>query len=157
MSAPRLADRINSFRHMVNSYLDGYQLTFDKVSKDGSGKCDCKCTGEPANRVWGVLFAIDAGSLAALDKYEDAGRTYERQGIQVSTGQGVVAAVTYFATKTEPGLTPYHWYKYHVLYGARAAQLPPDYIAAIERVAAKEDLDAVRTAENLAVYGDIPT
>ncbi|EEA03462.1 AIG2 family protein [Burkholderia sp. H160] len=154
MSAPRLSDRIKPIRHIANGYLDGYQLTFDKVSKDGSGKCDCKHTGEPGHRVWGVLFAIDADSLEALDKYEDAGRTYERQKVQVPTDQGVVDAVTYFATKTEPGLSPYHWYKHHVLYGARAAKLPPDYIAEIERIAGIEDPDAARTAQNLVVYGD---
>lgn len=155
MSAPRLADRIKPIRHIANGYLDGYQLTFDKVSKDGSGKCDCKRIGEPGHRVWGVLFAIDAGSLPALDKYEDAGHTYERKEIQVQTDQGTVAAVTYFATKTATGLRPYHWYKYHVLYGARAAQLPPDYIASIERVEEMQDIDAARTALNLAVYGEV--
>jgi gamma-glutamylcyclotransferase len=155
MSAPRLSNRIKTIRHIANAYLDGYQLTFDKASIDGSGKCDCKRTGEPGHRVWGVLFAIDVGSLAGLDQYEDAGRTYERQEVHVQTDQGVVTAVTYFATKTVPGLRPYHWYKYHVMYGARAAKLPPDYIAAIERVEEIQDLDAARTAKNLAVYGDV--
>ncbi|MBR7994230.1 gamma-glutamylcyclotransferase [Burkholderia cenocepacia] len=157
MSVPRLTNRIKPIRHIANGYLDGFQLTFDKASKDGSGKCDCKRTGKPGHRVWGVLFAINASSLPALDKYEDAGHTYERQEVQVSTDQGVVNAITYFATKTEPGLKPYHWYKYHVLYGARAAILPPDYIAAIERTEEIQDLDSARTAQNLAVYGDVRT
>ncbi|MBN3778565.1 gamma-glutamylcyclotransferase [Burkholderia sp. Ac-20345] len=155
MSAPRLSDRIKPIRHIANGYLDGYQLTFDKASIDGSGKCDCKYTGEPGHRVWGVLFAIDVGSLPALDKYEDAGRTYERQEIRVPTDQGVVTSFTYFATKTEPGLRPYHWYKYHVLYGAREAKLPPDYIAAIEQIEEIQDLDAARIKKNLAVYSDV--
>jgi gamma-glutamylcyclotransferase len=155
MSAPRLSNRIKPIRHIANGYLDGYQLTFDKVSQDKSGKCDCKRTGEQADRVWGVLFAIEVDSLPALDKYEDAGRTYERQEVQVMTDQGVVSGVTYFATKTEPGLKPYHWYKYHVLYGARAAKLPPDYIAAIEQIEEMQDLDAARIEKNLAVYNDV--
>ncbi|WP_176058564.1 gamma-glutamylcyclotransferase family protein [Paraburkholderia sp. BCC1876] len=155
MSAPRLSERIKPIRHAANGYLDGYQLTFDKVSKDGSGKCDCKRTGELGHRVWGVLFAINANSLEALDKYEDAGSTYERQNIQVPTDQGVVAAVTYLATKLEPGLRPYHWYKYHVVYGAREAKLPPDYIAAIEQIEEIQDLDAARTEKNLAIYRDV--
>ncbi|ASL43977.1 hypothetical protein bAD24_I10825 [Burkholderia sp. AD24] len=154
MSAPRLSNRIKPIRHIANGYLDGYQLTFDKVSKDESGKCDCKRTGEPGHRVWGVLFAIDADSLAALDKYEDAGRTYERQEVQVMTDQGAVSAITYFATKTELGRKPYHWYKYHVLYGAREAKLPPDYIAAIEQFEAIQDLNTVRIEENMALYRD---
>ncbi|WP_321956322.1 gamma-glutamylcyclotransferase family protein [Paraburkholderia bannensis] len=155
MSAPRLSRRIDPIRHIANGYLDGYQLTFDKVSKDGSGKCDCKHSGEPGHRVWGVLFAIDADSLEALDKYEDEGRTYDRQKVQVRTDHGVIVAVTYFARKSEPGLRPYHWYKYHVLYGARAAKLPADYIAEIEEVEELQDLDAARTEKNMAVYGSV--
>lgn len=155
MSAPRLSKRIKPIRHIANGYLDGYQLTFDKLSKDESGKCDCKRSKEPGHRVWGVLFAIDAGSLPALDKYEDAGRTYERQEVQVMTDQGFVAAYTYFATKTELGLRPYHWYKYHVLYGAREAKLPPEYIAEIEEVEEIQDINAARAEENLALYRDV--
>ncbi|WP_260632462.1 gamma-glutamylcyclotransferase [Burkholderia cenocepacia] len=105
--------------------------------------------------MWGVLFAIDTSSLPALDKYEDASRTSELQEVQVQTDQGVVTAFTYFATKTELGLRPYHWYKYHVLYGARAAKLPPDYIAAIEQFEEIQDLDLVRSERNLAVYCDV--
>ncbi|MFM0648518.1 gamma-glutamylcyclotransferase [Paraburkholderia bryophila] len=155
MSVPRLSARIKPIRHIANGQLDGYRLTFDKASKDGSGKCDCKYTGNPEHCVWGVLFAIDNHSLADLDKYEDAGRTYKRVQVSVQTEQGVVSAVTYIATKTEPGLRPYHWYKYHVLYGARAAKLPPDYIAVIERIEQTEDSDAARIEKNLAVYGNV--
>lgn len=50
------------------------------------------------------------------------------------TDQGVDSEVTYFATKTKLGLRPYHWSKYHALYGAREAKLAPDHIAAIEPV-----------------------
>lgn len=155
MSAPRLSNRIKPIRHLANGYLDGYQLTFDKVSKDESGKCDCKRTGNEGHRVWGVLFAIDANNLPDLDRYEDAGRTYERKEVQVMTDQGIVSAITYFANKTKPGLKPYHWYRYHVLYGAREAKLPPDYIAAIEHIEEIQDLNVARIEENMAVYRDV--
>lgn len=156
MSEPRLVTRVRTLRRVAIGYLDGYQLTFDKVSKDGSGKCDCSQTKSSGHRVWGVVFAIDVGQLDALDKAEGAGNGYDRQQIQVSTDQGIVNATTYFATRTMPGLSPYHWYKYHVLFGARAAQLPLEYIDAIESVASVTDPMPERAAEQLAIYDDTP-
>ena len=40
------------------SYLSGRRLTFDKVSEDGSGKCDIEPTALQTDRVYGVLFEI---------------------------------------------------------------------------------------------------
>lgn len=154
MSEPRLAQRIKTFRRIAIGHLDGYRLTFDKVSKDGSGKCDCELTRAVAHRVWGVLFAIELAEQATLDTFEGAGNGYERQEVEVTTDHGIVAAITYFATRKATGLGPYHWYKHHVLFGARAAQFPPEYIAAIESVASFEDPKPARAAEQLAIYDD---
>ncbi|WP_233848003.1 gamma-glutamylcyclotransferase family protein [Paraburkholderia sp. HD33-4] len=154
MSEPRLAQRIKTLRRIAIGHLDGYRLTFDKVSKDGSGKCDCELTREATHRVWGVLFAIELTEQAMLDTFEGAGNGYERQEVKVTTDHGIVGAVTYFATRKAPGLSPYHWYKHHVLFGARAAQFPPEYIAAIESVASVEDPKPARAVEQLAVYND---
>lgn len=155
-SEPRLAQRIKTLRRIAIGHLDGYRLTFDKVSKDGSGKCDCELTKDAAHRVWGVLFAIELPEQAALDTFEGDGKGYERQEVEVMTDHGVVAVVTYIATRKAPGLSPYHWYKHHVLFGARAAQFPPKYIAAIESVASVEDPNPARAAEQLAIYDDVP-
>ncbi|MBW0448788.1 gamma-glutamylcyclotransferase [bacterium M00.F.Ca.ET.228.01.1.1] len=155
MSEPRLAQRVNPFRRIAIGYLDGYRLTFDKVSVDGSGKCDCEHTGAAGHRVWGVVFAMDVGKQAALDKAEGVGSGYDRHKIELPADIGVITAVTYFATRKKPGLSPYRWYKDHVLFGARAAQLPPEYIAAIEAIASMEDQKPGRADEQLAVYKNV--
>ncbi|VWD54052.1 hypothetical protein BLA50215_06488 [Burkholderia lata] len=155
MSEPRLSTRVRSFQRIAIGYLDGYKLTFDKVSVDGSAKCDCEHTGVADHRVWGVVFAMDVGEQGALDAAEGRGNGYDRHEIEVPTDMGVMTAVTYFATKKKPGLSPYQWYKHHVLFGARAAQFPLEYIAAIEAVVSIEDLKPDRAEKELAVYRSI--
>ncbi|EML1597273.1 gamma-glutamylcyclotransferase [Burkholderia cenocepacia] len=155
MSEPRLSTRVRSFRRIAIGYLDGYKLTFDKVSLDGSAKCDCEHTGLADHRVWGVVFAMDVGEQTALDKAEGRGNGYDRHEIELPTDMGVMPAVTYFATGKRLGLSPYHWYKHHVLFGARAAQFPPEYIAAIEAIASIEDPKPSRVEKELAVYSSI--
>lgn len=152
MSEPRLGSRVRWFRPVAIATLNGYRLTFDKVSVDGSGKCDCEHTGVAGHRVWGVVFAIDVGEQAALDKAEGVGSGYDRHEIELTTDRGVITVVTYFATRKMAGLSPYHWYKHHVLYGARAARLPAEYIAAIEAVPSIEDPRPGQADAELAVY-----
>ncbi|MGP8472413.1 gamma-glutamylcyclotransferase family protein [Burkholderia sp. PR2] len=94
MSEPRLAVRVKSFRRIANGYLDGYRQTFDKVSIDGSSKCDCEHTGVANHRVWGVVFAIDVGEQPALDDAEAAGKGYDRHEIELPTDLGVMRAAT---------------------------------------------------------------
>ncbi|WP_186078780.1 gamma-glutamylcyclotransferase family protein [Burkholderia gladioli] len=155
MSEPRLSTRVRSFRRIAIGHLDGYKLTFDKVSVDGSAKCDCERTGVADHRVWGVVFAMGVGEQAALDNAEAAGKGYDRSVIELPTDMGVMPVTTYFATKKRPGLSPYHWYKHHVLFGARTAQFPLEYIAAIESVVSIEDLKPGRANNELAVYSSV--
>lgn len=155
MSEPRLAERVKSFRRIAVGYLAGYNLTFDKASKDDSGKCDCERTGAAHHRVYGLVFALNTGAQDALDKAEGAGRGYDRHTVTILTDNGIITAVTYFATNKKPGLRPYHWYKKHVLLGARPAQLPPEYISTIESIESIEDDNLARVKEQLAIYSSV--
>src|SRR5260221_8132435 len=67
------------------AFAEGYRLTFDKVSTDGSGKCDIEGTGDPTNRVYGVLFQIASADAARLDEAEGLGHGYRKGEIQVVT------------------------------------------------------------------------
>jgi gamma-glutamylcyclotransferase len=60
-------------------FVEGHRLTFDKVSLDGSGKCDIEETGNPADRV----FRIASTEAVALDKAEGSG--YRKGDLQVVT------------------------------------------------------------------------
>lgn len=146
MSAKRLAARTPSARMLTTGSLSGYRLVFDKVSKDESGKCDSEMTGVEDDRVYGALYAIDDSERSALDKAGGAGAGYEARHIDVETRDGTFKTLTYIATNKRAGLLPYHWYKNHVLAGARQAGLPESYIAAIEQCESMEDFNSARTA-----------
>jgi hypothetical protein len=152
MSVRRLAERLPSAKVAATGFVMGYKLAFDKVSKDGSGKCDCEHTGMDDDRVYGVIFAVAPGERAALDGFEGAGKGYEPLMIRVETAAGGLYALTYVATKKQAGLQPYQWYKQHVLVGAREADLPKDYVRAIEAVVAIDDPDLARAEGELRTY-----
>lgn len=152
MLTRRLMARTPSALPLGAAFVDGYRLTFDKVSKDGSGKCDIVATGVSADRVWGVLFRIPSTEAAALDQAE--GRGYRKGELQAVTADIILPAVTYFAAETDPTRRPYHWYKTLVLVGAIEHGLPAAYVAAISDVISVQDPDADRRARNEALLKD---
>jgi len=66
MLTRRLQNRTLSAKAVGIGYVEGHRLTFDKVSTDGSGKADIEATGNATDRVYGVLFSIDASEESAL-------------------------------------------------------------------------------------------
>ena len=133
--------------------LSGHELTFHKVSKDGSGKCDAAFTGNPDNKVLGVLYLVELGELKELDRIEGLGYGYERKRVTVHSITGeAFEAETYTATNIDPTRRPFDWYKEHVLQGAMRNGLSSDYIAMIEAVIADVDLDTERRGRELAIY-----
>jgi len=92
--------------------------------------------------------------LPALDVQEGVGEGYERRATRILNERGhPIDAWTYVATRTDPSLRPYTWYKRHVLEGAREARLPLAYLHMIELTAAIEDPDAERARGELSLYG----
>jgi gamma-glutamylcyclotransferase (GGCT)/AIG2-like uncharacterized protein YtfP len=88
--------------------------------------------------VWGVLYAMDAADLAALDRREGwfpdrpAESRYRRSEVTVEAGGNRQAAVTYVAVPSpEPGL-PSAAYVRHIVEGARHHRLPKEYVAMLE-------------------------
>ena len=133
--------------------LRGHALAFHKVGyRDGSGKCDIVAS---ENRtVYGALFMLAEAELPALDVHEGVGEGYERRATRILNERGhPIDAWTYVATRTDPSLRPYTWYKRHVLEGAREARLPLAYLHMIELTAAIEDPDAERARGELSLYG----
>ena len=137
---------------LSSGFLPGYKLAFDKISRDGSAKCDCELTGDDNDKVYGVVFAVADIERNALDRAEGVGSGYEPCSVEIETDGGVISAMTYVATSKRAGLSPYHWYKHHVLEGARQARLPVAYIASIEAVASIDDLNEARAAREGRIY-----
>ena len=158
MSTRRLGHRISSAHKLGVAILSGHQLKFHKRSlKDDSAKCDIAQTDLEGDRVYGVLFDIHDADREVLGGYEGVGQGYEIKTVDVRMGEEHCQAFAYYATLIENDLRPYHWYKQHVLAGARENDLPADYLAMIEAVESMEDPDAQRRQREMAVHDhDLP-
>jgi hypothetical protein len=151
MFSRRLKERTPSARATGIGFVNQHRLTFDKVSRDGSGKCDMEATINPADRVHGVLFRISKAEESALDAAEGLGAGYKKGEFEVMTSKGMCAAVAYFADKKNPRLLPYHWYKALVIAGAEEHGLPNDYVELLRKVKSQPDLDSKRRLESEAI------
>ena len=146
------ANRAPSAKPIGIGYVESRRLTFDKVSRDGSGKCDAQATGKKTDRVYGVIFEIALTDKTALDGAEGG---YAEEHVDVISVAGKVQletyiATTYIATKKEPVLPPYHWYKALTIAGAVEHGLPKDYVEWLRAFESVEDPNVERRAKNEA-------
>lgn len=144
-------DRAPSAKPVGIGYAEGRRLTFDKVSQDGSGKCDAEATRDITDRVYGIIFEIDLTDTAALGRAEGLGKGYAEERIAIVTSAGTIDIETYIATKKNPTLRPYHRYKAITLAGALEHGLPNDYVERIRAFESIEDPNAERRAKNEAL------
>lgn len=148
MLSARLKARCPSARVLGIAEFPGHQLRWHKRSADGSGKCDA-VPASAAQSVFGVVYEIDANEKAALDQAEGLGHGYDQKGATVIVNSDTVAVSIYFATRTDPSLKPYSWYKTIVVAGATEHDLPASYIAGLEAVDTSEDPDRKRHDRNM--------
>ncbi|MCE8043426.1 gamma-glutamylcyclotransferase [Halomonas daqingensis] len=153
MSLARLRQRVPSAQFVAVATLSGHRLRFHKISTDGSGKCDAEATKDPSDLVYGVVIELAACQKPALDKKEGLGRGYDEKEVEIVSVDGETMRPTmYFATNIDGTRKPYHWYKKHVLIGAKENHLPKEYIESIEIVESVADPNAERSARELAIY-----
>ena len=153
MSVRRIGERVPSAMPVAVARLAQHRLIFHKVGKDGSAKCDAAETEYPDACVIGVVFDICASGKANLDRNEGLGQGYEDKRVLVEVADGqTLEVVTYCATHVNASLKPFHWYKEHVLRGAREHRLPDYYIRAIECVESIRDHDSMRHGSELGIY-----
>lgn len=150
MLSARLKKRCPSARPLGVAQLPGHELRWHKCSTDGSGKCDVVSVNGD-HTVFGVVYEIDANDKKALDQAEGLGSGYDQKDATVSLNGDAVTVSIYVATKTDPTLKPYTWYKALVVAGAREHGLPAPYIASLESVDALEDLDRARHDRNMLI------
>ena len=155
LSSPRLLERIpRASRHCV-AVLHRHQLCWHKKGRDLSGKCNVVFTGDGGDAVYGVVYQMMIDEQFELDIYESDGVGYERRQVRVSAVHGAsIHAFTYYALEIEAGRQPYHWYKEHVLRGAREHGLPEHYVDHIRKVPSIDDHDAERHRRELSIYLD---
>lgn len=153
MLSGRLRERTPSAMPIGTGFVRNRRLTFDKKSIDRSGKCDMEAT-DSDERVYGVLFEIDAAEKPKLDRAEGRGYGYEQETIDVITDSGVKQALTYVPTCKDKALKPYHWYKNFVIAGAEEHHLPVSYIQQIRTAESTEDPDPDRRARKERMLRD---
>lgn len=137
-------------------YVEGRRLVFDKVSQDGSGKCDAQATQYETDRVYGVIFEIGNSDRARLDAAEGLEKGYKDQTVEVITPAGTISARTYIAMKKDSALRPYHWYKALTIAGAVEHGLPMAYVEWLRTFDSIEDPKSDRRAENEALLFEQP-
>jgi len=153
MSTPRIRRRVESATVISTAHLHGHALKFHKRSVDGSAKCDIVHTRGPDDIVYGVVFEMLASEKKILDEYEGLGNGYEKKSVSVIQPDGrSLDTTTYYATHIDASLKPYHWYKEHVLRGAREHTLPDEHIEAIDAVPSIPDPDPRNHMKELSIY-----
>ena len=133
--------------------LKNYSINFNKVSNDGSGKCDDKYTSDPDNIVYGVVYDIPSADKPLLERKEGLGYGYVEKYVSIELmDRKIINAFTYLATSKDPSVKPYDWYKEHVVRGAMENNLPEEYIKDIESHEANQDDDEERSNKELSIY-----
>jgi AIG2-like family len=155
MSSKRLVERVPSARAVGVGILKGYKLRWHKISTDGSGKCDAALTGALDAEIYGVLYKIALAEKSKLDKAEGLGKGYEERNVVIDCKGVPVTAQMYYATKIDPSLKPWSWYKEYVVAGAREHGLPPAYVAMIETTEAVQDPDTERHDKEMALISNM--
>jgi len=151
MLSRRLKCRVPSAEVVGVGYVVGHKLTFDKKSKDNSGKCDCEATRVTGDRVYGVIYEIEPEQKRNLDITEGLGHGYKEKLVSVIVDSRTISATTYYATNKVAGLQPYDWYKDFVIFGAREHHLPKTYVEFIDSVMSLRDSNKERTARERRV------
>ncbi len=155
MSSKRFSERVPSSERRGVAVLHGHALAFHKRSFDGSAKCGVVHTGDPRDRVYGVVYAFDAHQLPQLDLAEGNGYAYLRKTVVVDLGgKSELSAECYFATDVAPNIVPYSWYLEHLVIGAREAGLPDWYITDVASTNCRLDPDEDRHTREMAIYAD---
>ncbi len=147
----RLSLRLPNSRFVGTAAIGGQRLCFHKRSKDQSGKCNI-VAGDGNIHV--AIYELDNQEKAKLDRIEGVGSGYSVEAIEVP---GFGECFTYIATASyiDDELRPYSWYKELVLVGCGALRLPIDYIAWIQEVAAIDDPDRARHANNMRIVEQV--
>lgn len=153
LATHRLLQRIPDARLLQVALLREHRLCFHKNDSGQSGKCDIHATDDHNDIVYGVIYLISQADKETLDYYEGHGFGYLSKTIEITTLNGDrIEALTYYAIDIDVIQQPYHWYKEHVLRGAREHRLPVDYIAVIEAQESIDDTDHERVRRELAIY-----
>lgn len=153
MHPRRIRARVTSAEPVATGYVTGRRLAFHKRGADGSGKADATYTDCASDRVWGVVYSLSEYDKPVLDAYESLSVGYDSETVLVHTAEDSIDASIYVARSEaiDPALKPYSWYLRFVLMGAKAHNLPAEYLHLLDSVEAELDADRERHLQNIRV------
>lgn len=124
MDHNRLAARIGAVRAVGRASLPGYDLVFNKLSADGSGKANI--VPARSRHVEGVVFELSDSQFDVLDRYE---RGYRRAMVSLVRGGLPETGITYLAEahRVADGLRPTCEYLGVIRTGAALFGLTEEY------------------------------
>lgn len=73
--------------HAEKGILEGWKLVFNVIDHEISGAGFANIELDPIAQVEGVIYTIDEPSVAALDRYEDYPRDYDKITLTIQTQQ----------------------------------------------------------------------
>ncbi len=124
----RMQERVPSAMPRGPAWLANHRLTTDKRGQDGTGKANLQPT--PGERVWGVVWSLDAADWGRLDACENG---YRRLALQVVGKKGEqIRAETYISNRLTDDPVLDSEYKRCLVDGARAHRLPEDWVSLLE-------------------------
>ena len=149
----RMKKRVPSSNPIEIGFVRQRKFVFHKRSLDGSAKADATSTSDSGDRVWGVIYQIDAVEKPVLDKCEFLGIGYDQEQVEVVCSSRSMMAWMYVARRdqVESSLEPYCWYVDFVVRGAYQHQLPLCYINSQLSVRSMVDSDVERREANRRV------
>lgn len=140
----RLAQRVPSARLLGAVTLPGYRLVFNKLSIDGSSKCNIERSTCENDCVYGAIYTMDAKQKQLLDKFE--GKGYTDVAVNLDFQGETYRCFSYQARASYivANVHPYHWYKALLLSGGEYLGFPRTYLDDIRSVMSIDDPDATR-------------
>jgi gamma-glutamylcyclotransferase len=127
-----------SCRYLGVARLGAHRLAFTRRSiRSGSGVADV--LPAPGQDVWGALYELDEGDLAALDGKEGRGFAYAREHkrVMLSADGSEHEAVVYTVISKEPAeVAPSRAYLGRLIAAGEHRGLPQAYLAALARTEA---------------------
>ncbi|MEM4605942.1 MAG: gamma-glutamylcyclotransferase family protein [Candidatus Pacearchaeota archaeon] len=116
-----------NFKFIGRAYLKGYRFVYDGQSEYRGGAV-ANIVKSENDIVWGVLYEINKNCLKNLDKYEGYPYVYNRKEVEVITDDGYKFLAWVYLREPKPLGKPSDKYRKVVLEGAKACNLPEDYI-----------------------------
>lgn len=118
-------------------HISGYRVTFASYVADGS-RGGCQLEALDGHAVYGLLYELSTAEFDHLDEISGVGQGfYQRISVDVRLEAGTtVPAATYVIPSPTGTFRPTADYVRPILAGARALQLPDEYVAELEATVA---------------------